>query len=230
MSSRTPHRPNARVIISEKHSRSGVDRRRTPSAVLSEIRRAAAVCKACDLWKNATQTVFGEGKPGAVYMMVGEQPGDSEDRKGHPFVGPAGRLLDGALAEAGIDRKDVYVTNVVKHFKWSLAERGKKRIHKKPRDSEIEACRPWLDAELEVVKPKILVCLGASAAQSLLGKDFRVSRQRGQVVGSDLAPAVVATVHPSSILRARDEASREEQLQDFVQDLKFVAKLAKAIQ
>jgi uracil-DNA glycosylase family protein len=174
--------------------------------------------------------VFGEGKPGAVYMMVGEQPGDSEDRKGHPFVGPAGRLLDGALAEAGIDRKDVYVTNVVKHFKWSLAERGKKRIHKKPRDSEIEACRPWLDAELEVVKPKILVCLGASAAQSLLGKDFRVSRQRGQVVGSDLAPAVVATVHPSSILRARDEASREEQLQDFVQDLKFVAKLAKAIQ
>jgi uracil-DNA glycosylase len=230
MSSRSAHRPNARVISSEKHSRSGVGRRRTPSAVLSEIRRAAAVCKACDLWKNATQTVFGEGKPGAVYMMVGEQPGDSEDRKGHPFVGPAGRLLDGALAEAGIDRKDVYVTNVVKHFKWSLAERGKKRIHKKPRDSEIEACRPWLDAELEVVKPKILVCLGASAAQSLLGKDFRVSRQRGQVVDSDLAPAVVATVHPSSILRARDEASREEQLQDFVQDLKFVAKLAKAIQ
>jgi uracil-DNA glycosylase len=230
MSSRTPHRPNARVISSEKHSRSGVGRRRTPSAILSEIRRAAAVCKACDLWKNATQTVFGEGKPGAVYMMVGEQPGDSEDRKGHPFVGPAGRLLDGALAEAGIDRKDVYVTNVVKHFKWSLAERGKKRIHKKPRDSEIEACRPWLDAELEVVKPKILVCLGASAAQSLLGKDFRVSRQRGQVLGSDLAPAVVATVHPSSILRARDEASREEQLQDFVQDLKFVVKLAKAIQ
>ena len=230
MSSRTPNRPNARVISSEKHSRSGVGRRRTPSAILSEIRRAAAVCKACDLWKNATQTVFGEGKPGAVYMMVGEQPGDSEDRKGHPFVGPAGRLLDGALAEAGIDRKDVYVTNVVKHFKWSLAERGKKRIHKKLRDSEIEACRPWLDAELEVVKPKILVCLGASAAQSLLGKDFRVSRQRGQVVDSDLAPAVVATVHPSSILRARDEASREEQLKDFVQDLKFVAKLAKAIQ
>src|SRR5579862_309841 len=230
MSSRSAHRPNARVISSEKHSRSGVGRRRTPSAILSEIRRAAAVCKACDLWKNATQTVFGEGKPGAVYMMVGEQPGDSEDRKGHPFVGPAGRLLDGALAEAGIDRKDVYVTNVVKHFKWSLAERGEKRIHKKLRDAEIEACRPWLDAELEVVKPKILVCLGASAAQSLLGKDFRVSRQRGQVVDSDLAPAVVATVHPSSILRARDEASREEQMQDFVQDLKFVAKLAKAIQ
>jgi DNA polymerase len=187
------------------------------------------VCKACDLWKNATQTVLGEGKPGAVYMMVGEQPGDSEDRKGHPFIGPAGRVLANALAEAGIDREDVYVTNVVKHFKWSLAERGKKRIHKKPRDSEIEACRPWLDAELEVVKPKILVCPGASAAQSLLGKDFRVSRQRGKVVDSHLAPAVVATVHPSSILRARDQESRKEQLKDFVQDLKFVAKLAKAI-
>src|SRR5580700_1846130 len=186
MSSRLPRRPNARVISSanHSHSHSGVDRRRTPSAALSEIRQAAAVCKACDLWKNATQTVLGEGKPGAVYMMVGEQPGDSEDRKGHPFIGPAGRVLANALAEAGIDREDVYVTNVVKHFKWSLAERGKKRIHKKPRDSEIEACRPWLDAELEVVKPKILVCPGASAAQSLLGKDFRVSRQRGKVVDS----------------------------------------------
>jgi len=229
MSSRSPHRPNARVISSAKRSNSGFARRRTPSAALAEIRQAAATCKACDLWKNATQTVFGEGKPGAVYMMVGEQPGDSEDRKGHPFIGPAGRVLDNALAEAGIDREDVYVTNVVKHFKWSLVERGKKRIHKKPRDSEIEACRPWLDAELEVVKPKILVCLGASAAQSLLGRDFRVSRQRGQIVDSHLASAVVATVHPSSILRARDEASREEQLKDFVQDLKFVAKLAETI-
>jgi DNA polymerase len=162
-------------------------------------------------------------------MMVGEQPGDAEDRKGHPFVGPAGHLLDNALGEAGIDRRDVYVTNVMKHFKWSPAERGKRRIHKKPRDSEIGACRPWLDAELEVVKPKILVCLGASAAQSLLGKDFRVSRQRGQLFDSPLAPAVVATVHPSSILRARDEASREKQLQDLVQDLRFVAKLAKTI-
>lgn len=226
MTSRSSHRLNARAIGSPTHPDSAGNRKR---AALSEIQRAAAVCKACDLWKNATQTVFGEGKPGAIFMMVGEQPGDSEDRKGHPFVGPAGRLLDSALAEAGIDRKDVYLTNLVKHFKWSPAERGKRRIHKKPKDSEIEACRPWLVAELEVVKPKVLVCLGASAAQSLLGKDFRVSRQRGQVVDSQLAPAVVATVHPSSILRARDDASRGEQLKGFVQDLKFVAKVAKGM-
>jgi len=229
MSSRSPFRLASRAIDSAKRPFSGAEGRRAPLAVLSEIRQAAAVCKACDLWKNATQTVFGEGKPGAIFMMVGEQPGDSEDRKGRPFIGPAGRLLDNALAEAGIDRDDVYVTNVVKHFKWSASERGKRRIHKKPRDSEIVACRPWLDAELEVVKPRVLVCLGASAAQSLLGKDFRVSRQRGQVVDSNLAPAVVATVHPSSILRARDEESRSEQLNDFIQDLKFVARLAKSI-
>lgn len=161
-------------------------------------------------------------------MFVGEQPGDVEDRKGRPFVGPAGRLLDEALAKAGIDRKDVYVTNVVKHFKWSPAERGKRRIHKKPRDSEIEACRPWLDAELRVVKPKVLVCLGASAAQSLLGKTFRVTRQRGQVIDSPLAPLVIATVHPSSILRAVDDESRREQMGAFVHDLQIVAKLEKS--
>lgn len=229
MTSRSTYRLNGRVIASTKPSVSGAARRRTPSAVLSEIREAAAVCKACDLWKHATQTVFGEGKPGAIFMMVGEQPGDSEDRKGHPFVGPAGRLLGNALEEVGIDRNDVYVTNVVKHFKWSPAERGKRRIHKKPKDSEIEACRPWLDAELKVVKPAVLVCLGASAAQALLGKDFRVSRQRGQVVDSHLAPVVVATVHPSSILRARDDSSRAEQLKNFVQDLRFIAKLAKML-
>jgi DNA polymerase len=158
-------------------------------------------------------------------MMVGEQPGDQEDRVGRPFVGPAGKLLDQALAEAGIDRSEVYVTNVVKHFKWSLGERGKRRIHKKPRDSEIQACRPWLDAELELVKPEVLVCLGASAAQALLGKDFRVSRQRGRPVRSSLAPHVIATVHPSSILRAPDSESRHSQLQDFVNDLKRVARL-----
>lgn len=158
-------------------------------------------------------------------MMVGEQPGDLEDRAGRPFVGPAGKLLDQALAEAGIDRSNVYVTNVVKHFKWSPAERGKRRIHKKPRDSEIQACRPWLDAELAVVKPKILVCLGATAAQSLLGKEFRVSRQRGQIIESPLAPHVVATVHPSSILRAQDDESRHAQMQAFIQDLKRIAQL-----
>jgi DNA polymerase len=163
----------------------------------------------------------------AVIMLVGEQPGDQEDRIGRPFVGPAGRLLDQALAEAGIDRSKVYVTNVVKHFKWAPAERGKRRIHKKPRYSEIEACRPWLDAELERVKPEVLVCLGASAAQALLGKDFRVSRQRGQLIESPLAPHVIATVHPSSILRARDDQSRHGQLASFIQDLKQVARVVK---
>jgi len=188
------------------------------AAPLPCLRQVAASCKACDLWKAATQTVFGEGRADATIMLVGEQPGDLEDRAGRPFVGPAGKLLDQALVEAGIDRSDVYVTNVVKHFKW---------IHKKPRDSEIQACRPWLDAELAVVKPKILVCLGATAAQSLLGKDFRVSRQRGQIIESPLAPHVVATVHPSSILRAQDDESRHSQMQAFIQDLKHVARFLK---
>jgi uracil-DNA glycosylase family protein len=158
-------------------------------------------------------------------MLVGEQPGDQEDRQGHPFVGPAGRLLDDALREVGIDRSDVYVTNVVKHFKWVATQRGKRRIHKKPRHSEIEACRPWLDAELQVVRPQVLVCLGASAAQALLGREFRVTRDRGTLVPSDLAPYVIATTHPSSILRAPDNAERQRQRQDFVRDLKKVADL-----
>jgi uracil-DNA glycosylase len=182
-------------------------------------------CQACDLWKNATQTVFGEGPAKARIMLVGEQPGDQEDRAGHPFIGPAGRLLDEALHQAGIDRSQVYVTNVVKHFKWSPQERGKRRIHKKPRASEIQACRPWLDAELAVVQPEILVCLGASAAQALLGSTFRVSQQRGQWIESNLAPRVLATVHPSSILRAQDDASRQSQMNEFVRDLKKVADL-----
>jgi len=198
-----------------------------PGATLAELHRDAAACKACDLWKTATRTVFGEGTRGALIMLVGEQPGDAEDRAGRPFVGPAGRLLDEALARAGIDRSEVYVTNVVKHFKWAAAERGKRRIHKMPRDSEIKACRPWLDAELVAVKPRVLVCLGASAAQSLLGKQFRVTQQRGKVMPSSLAPQVVATVYPSSILRAQDDASRHAQMEEFVRDLRFVAKLAK---
>ena len=192
---------------------------------LSELRHDAAVCKNCDLWKNATQTVFGEGSPTAVIMFVGEQPGDREDVEGHPFVGPAGRLLDEALEQAGIDRSEVYVTNVVKHFKWVPAERGRRRIHKKPVSSEIAACRPWLEAELDVVKPKVLVCLGATAAQALLGKSFSVTRQRGQKVASPLAENVMATVHPSSILRAPDEDARHEQMRAFVRDLKNVARL-----
>ena len=199
----------------------------SPQATLAEVGRAAATCRACDLWKTATQTVFGEGSIKAKIMVVGEQPGDQEDRMGRPFVGPAGRVLDQALAEAEIERSQVYITNVVKHFKWGPAERGKRRIHKKPRYSEIQACRPWLDAELERVKPEVLVCLGVSAAQALLGKDFRVSRQRGQFIPSSLAPHVIATVHPSSILRAQDDESRHQQLEAFVQDLRQVARVVK---
>jgi uracil-DNA glycosylase family protein len=190
---------------------------------LPKLREAAAGCQACDLWKTGTQTVFGEGARKAEIVFVGEQPGDQEDQQGKPFVGPAGRVLDEALEEAGIDRALAYVTNVVKHFKWE--PRGKRRIHAKPNWAEIAACRPWLDAELEVVKPKVLVCLGATAAQALLGRQFRVTKQRGVPVESDLAPHVVATVHPSSILRQETEADRANAMADFVADLKVVAKL-----
>ena len=189
---------------------------------LSALREAAAGCKACDLWKTGTQTVFGEGAKKSEVMLVGEQPGDYEDREGRPFVGPAGQLLDRALEQAGIDRRLAYVTNVVKHFKWQA--RGKRRIHQKPNWAEMTACRPWLEAELQVVKPGVLVCLGATAAQALLGRDFRVSRQRGELVDSPLAPHVLATVHPSAILRA-DEADREAEFEAFVNDLRKVAAL-----
>jgi DNA polymerase len=191
-----------------------------------EVRRAAVGCKACDLYKNATQTVFGEGPVGAKIMLLGEQPGDQEDREGRPFVGPAGRILDQALAEVGIDRADVYVTNVVKHFKWVAAQRGKRRIHKKPRYSEIHACRPWLEAEIALVKPRVLVCLGATAAQSLLGRTFSVNRQHGQAVESPLAPVVMATLHPSAILRAPDSDARHAQMRIFIDDLRAAAEFA----
>ena len=196
-----------------------------PHPTLRTLRKIAANCKACELWKTGTKTVFGEGSAHARIMFVGEQPGDREDLAGRPFVGPAGKLLDQALAQVGIDRANVYVTNVVKHFKWVPDERGKRRIHKKPRYSEINACHPWLDAELAVVKPQILVCLGATAAQALLGKDFSVSRRRGELVESGLAPYVMATVHPSSILRAIDHESRRLQMESFVADLRKVAQL-----
>src|SRR5205809_878631 len=189
---------------------------------LRTLREAAANCKACDLWKTGTQTVFGEGSTHAAVMFIGEQPGDREDLAGRPFVGPAGKVLDQALAKVGIDRAAVYVTNVVKHFRWVPDERGKRRIHKKPRYSEINACRPWLDAELAVVKPRILVCLGATAAQALLGKEFRVTRERGKPVDSDLAEHVLATIHPSAILRADDE-NRDTEYAAFVDDLRVVA-------
>ena len=188
---------------------------------LSALRAAAANCKACDLWKLGTQTVFGEGIANARVMMVGEQPGDKEDLQGRPFVGPAGAVLDRALTAAGIDRSDVYVTNIVKHFKWE--PRGKRRLHKKPNALEISACRPWLDAEIKVVKPEVVVLLGASAAQGIMGRQFRVSQQRGQWVQSNIAPLVMATVHPSSILRAPDDDSRHEEMRRFVDDLKKVA-------
>jgi uracil-DNA glycosylase family protein len=188
---------------------------------LDSARDLAGDCKACDLYKRGTQTVFGEGPKRARIMLVGEQPGDAEDIAGHPFVGPAGKLLDRALEEAGIDRRIVYVTNVVKHFKWE--PRGKRRIHAKPNAAEISACRPWLETEIALVKPSILVCLGATAARALLGKSFKVSKQRGEFVDSPLAAFVTATVHPSSILRSPDEEARQEEMKRFVTDLKKVA-------
>jgi uracil-DNA glycosylase family protein len=189
------------------------------------LAKAAKNCRACDLWKHATQTVFGEGaaSAGAAMMLVGEQPGDQEDLQGKPFVGPAGKLLDQALAQAGIDREKTYVTNAVKHFKWE--PRGKRRIHKKPNAVEIAACRQWLDAEIAAVRPRVIVCLGATAAQSLLGRDFRVTQHRGELLPSTLAPSLMATVHPSSILRAPDEETRHAEMKRFIADLKKAAKL-----
>jgi DNA polymerase len=188
---------------------------------LGALRSAAAGCTACDLYRDATQTVFGEGAAEAEVMLVGEQPGDGEDRAGRPFVGPAGRMLDQALEEAGIERRLAYVTNVVKHFKFE--RRGKLRLHKKPNAEQVHACFPWLEAELQVVQPRVLVLLGATAAQALLGSSFRVSRQRGEFLDSDLAPQVLATVHPSSILRAPDEEARALAYKGFVADLAVVA-------
>jgi uracil-DNA glycosylase len=191
---------------------------------LAEVGAAAQKCTACHLYERATQTVFGEGPKGAPMMLVGEQPGDYEDVAGKPFVGPAGKIMDQALEEAGIDRKEVYVTNAVKHFKWE--PRGKRRIHQKPNSREIAACRPWLEAELHLVKPKLLVCLGATAAQTIFGPSFRVTRERGKVLSSKLAPRVLATVHPSSLLRQPDEESRQREYKRFVSDLRAALKAA----
>lgn len=190
---------------------------------LSKLRDAVQGCRGCPLYANATQAVFGEGTSKAEVMLVGEQPGDKEDLTGKPFVGPAGRLLDEALQEAGIDRSLTYVTNAVKHFKW--VARGKRRIHDKPVWSEVTACRPWLEAELAAVEPRVLVALGATAAQTLLGRDFRVTQHRGELIESPLAEFVTATVHPSSILRQRDDDLRHQELAAFVDDLRVVAKL-----
>jgi DNA polymerase len=195
-----------------------------PNSTIEKLREAAADCRACDLWKTGTQTVFGEG--GGLnprVMFVGEQPGDQEDIRGRSFVGPAGKILDKALVEAGIDRQEVYVTNAVKHFKWE--PRGKRRIHKKPNSMEIAACKPWIEAEIAVLKPDVVVCLGATAAQALLGRQFKVSTQRGVWIPSPLAPFVMATVHPSSLLRAPDDETRRLEMKRFIADLKLVKKV-----
>jgi uracil-DNA glycosylase len=192
-----------------------------PRPTLPKLRDAARGCRGCHLWVNATQTVFGEGSTSADVMLVGEQPGDQEDRQGHPFVGPSGKLLDTALEESGIDRNRVYITNSVKHFKFVVIERGR-RLHKKPNAGEIRACNPWLQEEIRLLKPRVIVALGATAAQALLGKQFRVTQDRGKAMASELAEAVIATVHPSAILRARD-VDREQARQEFFRDMQSVA-------
>lgn len=197
-----------------------------PNGSLTALREAASGCRACPLWERGTQTVFGEGPRAAEVMLVGEQPGDEEDLAGHPFVGPAGRLLDRALAAAGIDRQSAYVTNAVKHFKWE--PRGKRRIHQKPNAREVRACRPWLDAEIRAIRPRAVVCLGATAAQALLGREFRVTQRRGELLATPLAPIVLATVHPSSILRAPDDAARRTEMARFVDDLAGLAAALRA--
>ncbi|HJU89810.1 MAG TPA: UdgX family uracil-DNA binding protein [Gemmatimonadaceae bacterium] len=195
-----------------------------PRPTVPKARAASKGCRGCHLFKVGTQTVFGEGPTNAALMLVGEQPGDQEDQLGRPFVGPAGRLLDTALEAAGLERKEAYLTNVVKHFKWERGEKGKRRIHKKPNDMEIRACRPWLDTEIALVKPRVILALGATAAQALLGKQFRVTKQRGVPIESPLADAVIATVHPSSLLRMPDKESRDLAMKDFIADLRRAAK------
>jgi uracil-DNA glycosylase len=193
---------------------------------LPALREAAEHCRGCDLYKRATQTVFGEGPKKADLMLVGEIPGDQEDRQGRVFVGPAGRLLDESLAEVGLDRKETYITNAVKHFSWE--ERGKRRLHKKPKWGEVQACKPWLQAEILAVAPKLVVCLGATAAQSLLGSDFRITKHRGELLACELAERVMATYHPSAILRAPEPADRDRMRVEFISDLRRAVKLLAA--
>ncbi len=216
---------NARKFIA-RDERSWQPAPAPETSSLTTLRNAAKTCTACHLYKHATQAVFGEGPKGAKLMLLGEQPGDQEDLAGKPFVGPAGKLLDRALEEAGIKRNEVYVTNTVKHFKWE--PRGKRRIHQKPNSREIAACRPWLEAELRLVRPRLLVCLGATAAQSIFGPAFRVTRERGKVLKAEIAPKVLATVHPSSLLRQPDEESRQREYARFVADLRAALKASAA--
>ena len=194
-----------------------------PNPTLRKLRAASAGCRGCHLWMVGTQTVFGEGPEDARVMIVGEQPGDQEDRAGHPFVGPSGKLLDRALEEAGIDRGDVYVTNAVKHFKWERGAKGQRRIHKKPNDAEIRACNPWLAQELRLIRPKVVVCLGATAAQALMGKAFRVTKERGRALAAPFGGTVIASVHPSAVLRAPSGDARAQAEREFLADMKKVA-------
>ena len=223
----------AKPITAPGTRRSGVTRAVTTGSAadflprnptLPKLRAAATACHGCHLWTLGTQTVFGEGPKHARVMIVGEQPGDQEDRAGHPFVGPSGKLLDRALEEAGIERDDVYVTNAVKHFKWERGEKTKRRIHKKPNDAEIRACHPWLEQEIRLVAPQVIVCLGATAAQSIMGKSFRVTKERGRPVKAPNGGTVIASVHPSSVLRAPDPAARVQAERDFFADMKKVAR------
>ncbi|HEX4468519.1 MAG TPA: UdgX family uracil-DNA binding protein [Gemmatimonadaceae bacterium] len=195
-----------------------------PNPTLPKLRAAAMTCRGCHLWTLGTQTVFGEGPKKARVMIVGEQPGDQEDRAGHPFVGPSGKLLDRALDDAGIDRDDVYVTNAVKHFKWERGEKSARRIHKKPNDAEIRACYPWLEEEIRLVEPQVIVCLGATAAQAMMGKSFRVTKERGRPVKAPSGKVVIASVHPSSVLRAPDPAARAQAEREFFGDMKKVTR------
>src|SRR3954471_191570 len=213
--------PGTTLVVSTKEARGDATPFLPERKSLKSLREAAAHCRGCHLYAPATQTVFSDGPKRARVMMIGEQPGDREDREGKPFVGPAGRELDRALEEVGIDRGDVYITNVVKHFKFE--ERGKRRMHKTPKRFEIDACRPWLDAELESIDPEALVILGATAGKALLGNQFRITRERGRPLESDLAPLVIATVHPSSILRAPDDRSRYAEREAFTEDVRTVA-------
>ncbi len=234
MATRTPVRSRKSKPITTRGTRRSAGKRVVatgsaadfipPNPTLPKLRAAAMMCRGCHLWTLGTQTVFGEGPKQARVMIVGEQPGDQEDRAGHPFVGPSGKLLDCALRDAGIDRDDVYVTNAVKHFKWERGEKSARRIHKKPNDAEIRACHPWLEEEIRLVEPQVIVCLGATAAQAIMGKGFRVTKERGRPVKAPSGKVVIASVHPSSVLRAPDAAARAQAERDFFADMKKVAR------
>ena len=220
IAAKRPARPPAKRVVATGSAADFIP----PDPTLPKLRAASMTCRGCHLWTVGTQTVFGEGPKRARVMIVGEQPGDQEDRAGHPFVGPSGKLLDRALEEAGIDRGDVYVTNAVKHFKWERGEKSARRIHKKPNDAEIRACHPWLEEEMRLVQPEVVVCLGATAAQSIMGKSFRVTKERGRAVKAPNGSTVIATVHPSSVLRAPDADARAQAEKDFFTDLRRVAR------